>query len=569
MKKVTQEAPQFSPGNNTKSQASQIVSSRPIIISAIIYIFFILVALTPLYRAVGVTHIRFFTNRILLFFGPWLPINLHLSNDIKSSQAATHIILFIAIMWLVFIVYGLSAYVISRKPARANYRNILWIIGITTLIVGYIFIITPAMLSHDIFVYVSYGRMLAYYHTNPYFVPFLYYPNDPFIPYDDWKNVLSAYGPVWETVSALASIVIRSHLDRALVVFRSIGLSAHLLNAALIALILRTMGRSPRTITLGTLLYAWNPLALEESSLGGHNDVFMITLILAGIFFYLRAEQQEQVPLWRRFLPSTLAFSLAVLVKLTAAPVLVLYIILLAIRAFKEAVPPSEALPPVVVKARIVNVLKWIVPVGVASAIIILGIYAPYWIGYSIKDIIFNFTSPPSSSSSYGSALYALIKWMQAHGLPHQGSWKYVLLTTLIHHNLWSLIGLTTLVGMLVISTIWLWRDPTARTLTLTIIVTLSAVLMVTFWFFPWYLIWLIGLIPICLPLRYNRIERALFAFIIAFAMMGIFYYIYSENHPPFGSWNWMSVVTMFFIPAAVFILFLFLSVVPSSEMVE
>jgi hypothetical protein len=560
MKKVAETAP-LSSSDDNKAQSTQILSGKPILFYAIAYVVCILAAIRPLHLAAGVPYIQLFTNRILLAFGSWLPIDIYHVHDWQASQSGTAITFFILLMWLAFIFYGLSAYAILRSPSQANYRNIWRIIWAMTVVVGGIFIVTPAMLSHDIFVYVSYGRILTYYHTNPYFVPFTYFSQDPFTPYNDWKNVLSAYGPVWETVSAVASIVIRSHLGRNLMVFRSIAFAAHLLNAALIALILRAMGRSPRTVTLGTLLYVWNPLALEESSLGGHNDVFMVTLILAGIYFYLRAEQQAQEPIWQRFLPSALAFSLAVLVKLTALPVLALYILLLAIRAFKETPLPDKTLSSAlfVSRAHIVNVLKWVAPVAVTSVVVILGIYAPYWVGHSTTGIIYSFTSPPSSSSSYGSILYGLIKWMKDHGLSQPGSLKYLVLTTIINHKFWNVIGVVTLVAMLAISTFWLWHAPTARTLVLTIIATLSAVLLVTFWFFPWYLLWIIGLAPLLLPIRYQRIERALFAFVITFTIMGVFYYIYRNNTPPFGSWNVISAVTTFFIPFVVFVIFLFL----------
>lgn len=561
MKKVEEKAPLSSPDDN-KAPSTQSLPGKPILFYAIAYVACTLVAVTPLYRAAGVPYIQqLFTTKILLFFGGWLPIDIYQVHDWQASQSGTAITFFILLMLLTFIFYGLSAYTILRKPSQANYRNIWRIIWAMTIVVGGIFIVTPAMLSHDIFVYVSYGRILAYYHTNPYFVPLVYFPKDPFIPYDDWKMVISAYGPVWETVSVLASLVIRSHLGYALLVFRSISFAAHLLNAALIALILRAMGRSPRTVTLGTLLYVWNPLALEESSLGGHNDVFMVTLILAGIFFYMRSEQQAQEPIWRRFLLSTLAFSLAVLVKLTALPVLALYMLLLAIRAFKET-PAQDETPSIalfLLKARILNVLKWVAPVAVTSVIVIPGVYAPYWAGHSIKDIIYSFTSPPSSSSSYGSILYGLIKWMQAHGLSQPGSWKYLVLTTFINHKLWNLIGAVTLIAMLAVGAFWLWHAPTARTLVLTIVATLSAVLLVTFWLFPWYLLWIIGLVPLCLPTRYQRIERALFALVITFTITGVFYYIYRNNTPPLGSWDVISAVTTFFIPFAVFVIFLFL----------
>ncbi len=196
-------------------------------------------------------------------------------------------------MALAFGAYGLCALLIWRQPAQDNFSATLRLIWLGAIATGLIFVLTPAMLSHDIFVYAGYGRILVAHHANPYFVPLKAFPQDPFMPLDDWKGATAAYGPLWLDISALGALLSGDDPLRYILAYRLFGLAAHLLNIWLIYTTLRVMKRSPRTVTLGVLLYAWNPLALLESSLGGHNDVFLVTFILLGILLSVRAEQRS------------------------------------------------------------------------------------------------------------------------------------------------------------------------------------------------------------------------------------------------------------------------------------
>ncbi len=181
------------------------------------------------------------------------------------------------------------------------------------------------MLSHDIFVYAGYGRLIVAHHANPYFTAPRAFPHDPLTPLDDWPRAIAAYGPVWLTICASFALVLGTHPLRYIIAFRLLGLFAHLLNTLLIYKILQKMGRSPRTVAIGTLLYAWNPLALMESAMGGHNDTVMITFILWGILLYVRGERRG---LTRpgSYLPPIIAFTLAALIKFTCGPLIIFFL---------------------------------------------------------------------------------------------------------------------------------------------------------------------------------------------------------------------------------------------------
>ena len=303
---------------------------RGLVLCMLAFILCILISVPPLLHLAGKTFLLPLpTNPFLLWWGSWLPANLHLASDYRASMITTNSIEFLLLMALAFGIYGLSALLIQRMPEQSDYKNVLRLIWLGTIIGGLIFVLTPAMLSRDIFVYVGYGRTIVVHHANPYFVAPSRFPQDPLTSYDDWKDVTAAYGPVWLTICSLWTLVLGNSPLGYVLAFRLFALAAHLLNIWLVATILRKMGSSARTVTLGTLLYAWNPLVLQESSLGGHNDIFMVTLILLGILLCLHAEQRHFARP-SHYIPPVLAFTLAALVKFTALPLIALFLVVLA-----------------------------------------------------------------------------------------------------------------------------------------------------------------------------------------------------------------------------------------------
>src|SRR5205823_12363799 len=244
-----------------------------------------------------------------------------------------------------FVIYMLCVLLVLRQSTQAvnNKQNhqTLPLIWLGTIVAGLLYVFTPAMLSHDIFVYASYSRMMATYHSNPYFVPLSAFPHDPLYTLDVWANSTAAYGPVWLVVCSLWGFILGPLPLTYVLSFRLFALAIHLLNTCLVTIILRANGQTPREVILGTLLYAWNPLVLLESSLGGHNDVFMVTLILLGVLLSMHAEKKNQLTHLRGFLPPLVAFTMAALIKFTTLPLIALFIIFLALRTLRSTQPTA------------------------------------------------------------------------------------------------------------------------------------------------------------------------------------------------------------------------------------
>jgi hypothetical protein len=524
--------------NHHREDSSDIRPATSILLCTCLFIGSILVSLAPLDRFAGTDYFRALPiSTWLLAVGTWLPLDLHLTATIRQSQMSTHLILFLSLVALAFTAYGICAWRIQRYPQHAlhlRYPQIRKWIWLGTVTSGLALVFTPAMLSHDAFVYAGYGRLITLYHENPYFVTLSTHPADPFIRLDDWNNAAAAYGPLWLIVSILVSLIAGNHPLAYILLYRLLGLSMHLLNILLISRILRKAGHSERTVALGVLLYAWNPLVLLESSLGAHMDTCMVTLILGGILCWIQREQKQTttVPSIRIYLPSLCCFTLAALIKFTAVPLLVLFLVLLGRKRLyaDQSSDMSEH-----AELQWFAAIRTIVIGGIISAGVALAFYTPFWIGYSSRAIIGSFTTPPSANSAYGSILSAILNWIQWHGQATTG-WKETPLFLFSQQKTWQTITVITLVIVMVWGIIWLWKTPTARTLALATLAVLGALLLVTPWFFPWYVVWIVGLAVICLPTS-DRTGRALIGATLAFSASAFFIYLF-RGFSPIGDWE-------------------------------
>lgn len=528
---------------------------RGIVLCAAALLLCILVSVAPLLHLAGKTFLLPLpTNPFLLAWGSWLPYDLHFALPRRASMITTNTIEFLLLVAISFGIYALASSFIQKQPEWQQFTTITRIIWLFALVGGLIYVLTPAMISRDIFVYVGYGRTIMLHHANPYFVAPAAFPQDPLTIYDDWQSATAAYGPFWLVICALLAPLGGNSPLAYLLIFRLLSFASYLFNIWLVATILKNMGRSPRTVTLGTLLYAWNPLVIEETCLGGHNDTIMVTLLLLGIWFSVRAEQQDFARPLRYLLPA-IAFTLATLIKITAMPLIALYLVFLARRTMFSATSTFFTL-----RLAHIRSLNWqaalakVVLTGVVCGIIAALFYVPFWLGHSIQDIMISFSSPPSSILSENSIMRAVHEWILAHGLPPQNSWAAILLTFFNLRVVWDRISYICLVATMIVGAIWIWRVPTTRTMILASLLSLGVLLLVTPWFFAWYIIWLVSLAVLCLPASIDRLGRALLAFTLTFSTTA--FITYAATVSKWQEYDWLA---MGIPPLVAFLLFLYL----------
>lgn len=346
---------------------------------------------------------------------------------------------------------------------------------------------------------------------------------------------------------ALSGGLLRPDPTTYVVAFRLVALAAHLLNTWLVGRTLREMGRSPRAVTLGMLLYAWNPLVVMESCLNGHNDGVMVTFLLLGILLAVRAERWGQLLRVHGLVPPVVAFTLAALVKFPCLPILAAYVLFLLCKALR----PTQAHPHTWRQAlahwpRAVTVLCW---AGGTALLVALVLYGPFWIGHTPHAIVESFINNNAASWGVDSFMRSIIVWVQIHpALKHNH-----LLTFFSRRQVWNDLSFLGIACCFVLSMPHLWRQPTVTGFLTLALATMSLVLVITPWFWPWYLIWIVGLAALCIPQRQDRLRIALFASAFTFSACTLL--VYLPGSALLGAYSPLSVFAHTLPPVGVFLL--------------
>ncbi len=284
-----------------------------------------------------------------------------------------------------------AAFATSEVTPRAANRPLPLILATTALLCIPLWL-APGMLSHDVYSYTAYGQMAQLHDTNP----MIYGPDTvitaPLISLVTWQKETSVYGPLWVDLSRGLTILAQAidpnpdtNLGLYVLLYKLLAIVAHLLNAALIYAILRRW--RPQQRTFGTLLYAWNPLMLIEFANSGHNDIVLLTFILAAILLHLQGR-----PRW-----AVVAFTFGTLVKLSVLFVFGPYVLLLLWQARDW-------------RTRVATLAS---VGGVALALAAL-LYAPYWAGLQTFDALRNGPAVNRMINSPAQMVYLRILYLLA-----------------------------------------------------------------------------------------------------------------------------------------------------------
>ncbi|HET9493148.1 MAG TPA: hypothetical protein VFR15_02850, partial [Chloroflexia bacterium] len=244
-----------------------------------------------------------------LFDPGWL--NASRALDIGFANA----VLYILLLGWIFGVYLFALKKAYTSPAfqagtsQGNARGaLLRVLGGTALSLA-ILAVLPGTFSTDMHSYAWYGRIFAIYGDNPFLhAPGEYAARDVggWLESVYWKDVPSVYGPVWVWLAggiAVAAEWLGGGIGTHLVGHRLLAAAAHLANGAMIwrvaGLLLERYGdryqryapmshqRRRSTQLAATMAYAWSPLALIEFGANGHNDVLIVTGLLACLWLHL------------------------------------------------------------------------------------------------------------------------------------------------------------------------------------------------------------------------------------------------------------------------------------------
>jgi alpha-1,6-mannosyltransferase len=271
-----------------------------------------------------------------------------------------------------------------------------------------------------------------------------------------WAEETSPYGPLWNLIAAPATLIGGDEIGPALVAFKVLAVACVLGGGTALVLALRAI--RPAGAATGALVYLWNPLVLWEGVGNAHNDVLLALLLLLALLAWARRWNGLIVPL----------LVAAALVKYVGALLLPLAVIALWRRA--------RSWPE-----------RWQAAFQSAALSLLVGLvgFAPFYdvgaVGDSLKR-----QSEYIGTSPAGLAISLLGDRVAEPGLTDGV----------------RAVGVGILLLAIAVATVRLWHNPECLPRAC-FEVTFVGLLVATWWFRSWYLIWpmaLVGLLPVGWP---------------------------------------------------------------------
>ena len=180
--------------------------------------------------------------------------------------------LYLPCLWGAF-----AAYLVSLALIRRG-RPGLWAVVTVAVAVQLLPLFAPLLGSTDAWSYWDYARIAATHGANPYVMTPSTYPGDAAYGHMGaaWHTTTSVYGPAFTLASEPVALAVHGSAAAAAWTFKTLAAAGVLLAAALAGLLAR------RT-AFAVAFVGWNPLLAVDFAGGGHNDVLMVSLVLAAL----------------------------------------------------------------------------------------------------------------------------------------------------------------------------------------------------------------------------------------------------------------------------------------------
>ncbi|MBV9232314.1 MAG: hypothetical protein JOZ18_23605, partial [Chloroflexi bacterium] len=255
----------------------------------------------------------------------------------SSSQRLISSLLLVIMLTGVTGTYAIAIAYVLHLPGK-DYSRRGWLLLLLgwVLLFGLTLLFQPMLFSDDVFTYIFSGRILSIYGADPLNTAPIQFPHDPYL---HWvisgRDTPNIFGPLWLCIASLLAAISNSTVVT-LLLFKGVALLAHMLNCVLVWAILGRI--APERRLFGTLLYAWNPLALIELAGSGHNEGILLSLLLLATWLYvIQFDEQGQKtgnqgggvslgPPWILEVGSLIVFGLAISANLITLLLVPLYI---------------------------------------------------------------------------------------------------------------------------------------------------------------------------------------------------------------------------------------------------
>ncbi len=376
-----------------------------------------------------------------------------------------------ALLYIVAFVLLFACYWLGYRILRAtSQRQLLLVIVGFSMVFNLILLRMYPADATDIYDYIIRGRMTSIYGLNPLKDVPNQIEQDEFYPFISWHTVPSAYGPLWESLAGLTTKLAGNDRTTNVFAFKSLAIGGYGLASLFIALAL--MKIAPRRLLSGLYLFMWNPLVIFMTAGIGHHDALMAAAIALALYCLTR----------RWYAAATTALILGALLKFI----------------------PLMLVPIVAVVAlrRLRGWLCWRYLILSAVLGVLLGVaaYAPYWHGLETMRL-------ERRDRMYTGSVATVLRELllpTLDNMPIETSPAETPITNALMAN-----GSLILFGLFYLwQIVLLWRaDHDDALLPVRIIgrVMLFYLLVVSLWFFGWYVIWIL---PVAVLLEDTPLRR-------------------------------------------------------------
>jgi alpha-1,6-mannosyltransferase len=343
----------------------------------------------------------------------------------------------------------------------------------------------------DLYGYVARGYLFAQLHQNPMIQGATQLPGGLTV-----DRPASPYGPAWLLVTWLVSRVAGEDLLANMLLFKLIAFAAIGVALWLVDTLARALYPERRLRIY--VLFGWSPLLIFESAGNGHNDIVMMVCVLAAFALMLRRRAR-----------SAFAFLvMGALIKYVSAvfiPLWLVYELRHRVRADRAAraghVPPSTAHTTrrAVVRGWVRTAsssvreldfhaaVRLIVPSALLGLALAALCYAPFWVGLQTFTGLGQQLRPGYYNSSIVGFLHGPLSLIAPAGSSGDALDKTL---RLVFYALFFVYAY--------LQTQRLWflgpKADIRHVLTAAAKITFAALVLITFWFQPWYVAWLLPL---------------------------------------------------------------------------
>lgn len=197
-----------------------------------------------------------------LFTHPAWTVFRNMVIHIGYYQRTISISIYVILCILLFILQ----YIVLKKHKAIS-------LTLLSILIGSIVVFSYPFLSHDLFNYLFSGKILVFYHKNPYLFKPLDFPDDNWLRFMHWTHSTYVYGPLFLFFPILSSLFAFGKFIISYFLYKAITIALFILSLLL-------LGKKNKQAALFLLT---SPFIIIEGVINNHNDIIAIALVLFGI----------------------------------------------------------------------------------------------------------------------------------------------------------------------------------------------------------------------------------------------------------------------------------------------